>query len=102
MRVIEWADRKLPGCAGFYWRGTRREGLLKTPEGGKGHALSHTSYNLDAKAIINSAKFHEPVSEMIVVKDIEIYSMCEHPCCHLSGKHMWPIFPMAGLRASAK
>ncbi|MBL7732963.1 MAG: GTP cyclohydrolase I FolE, partial [Chitinophagaceae bacterium] len=38
-------------------------------------------------AIINSAKFHEPVSEMIVVKDIELYSMCEH--------HMLPFFGKA-------
>ena len=44
-------------------------------------------YHLDAKAIINSAKFHEPVSEMIVVKDIEVYSMCEH--------HMLPFFGKA-------
>jgi GTP cyclohydrolase I len=44
-------------------------------------------YQLDAKAIINSAKFHEPVSEMIVVKDIEVYSMCEH--------HMLPFFGKA-------
>jgi GTP cyclohydrolase I len=35
-------------------------------------------YKQDAHAIIDSAKFHEPVSEMIVVKDIEIYSLCEH------------------------
>jgi GTP cyclohydrolase I len=44
-------------------------------------------YELDAKAIINSAKFHEPISEMIVVKDIEVYSMCEH--------HMLPFFGKA-------
>jgi GTP cyclohydrolase I len=43
-------------------------------------------YHLDAKAIINSAKFHEQVSEMIVVKDIEIYSMCEHHMLPFIGK----------------
>ena len=35
-------------------------------------------YKLDAVSILNSAKFHEAVSEMIIVKDIELYSMCEH------------------------
>jgi GTP cyclohydrolase I len=44
-------------------------------------------YQLDAKAILNSAKFHEDVSEMIVVKDIEVFSMCEH--------HMLPFFGKA-------
>ena len=38
-------------------------------------------------AILNSAKFHEDISEMIVVKDIELYSMCEH--------HMLPFFGKA-------
>jgi GTP cyclohydrolase I len=44
-------------------------------------------YNLDAVAILNSAKFHEDISEMIIVKDIELYSMCEH--------HMLPFFGKA-------
>ena len=65
-----------------------REGLQKTPERlAKAMQYLTQGYNLDARAIINSAKFHEPVSEMIVVKDIEIYSMCEH--------HMLPIFGKA-------
>ncbi len=56
-----------------------REGLLKTPERlAKAMQYLTQGYHLDAKAIINSAKFHEQVSEMIVVKDIEVYSMCEH------------------------
>ena len=56
-----------------------REGLKKTPERlAKAMQYLTQGYHLDAKAIINSAKFHEEVSEMIVVKDIEIYSMCEH------------------------
>ena len=44
-------------------------------------------YGLDAHAILNSAKFHEDVSEMILVKDIELYSLCEH--------HMLPFFGKA-------
>ncbi len=62
-----------------------REGLLKTPERlGKAMQFLTQGYQLDAHQILNSAKFHEPVSEMIVVKDIEMYSMCEH--------HMLPFF----------
>lgn len=65
-----------------------REGLVKTPERlAKAMQYLTQGYHLDAKAIINSAKFHEPVSEMIVVKDIELYSMCEH--------HMLPFFGKA-------
>jgi len=64
-----------------------REGLLKTPER-LARAMQYLTqgYHLDAKAIINSAKFHEPVSEMIVVKDIELYSMCEHHMLPFIGK----------------
>lgn len=65
-----------------------REGLLKTPERvAKAMQYLTQGYQLDAKAILDSAKFHEPVSEMIVVKDIELYSMCEH--------HMLPFFGKA-------
>lgn len=64
-----------------------REGLKKTPERlAKAMQYLTQGYHLDAKAIINSAKFHEEVSEMIVVKDIEIYSMCEHHMLPFIGK----------------
>jgi GTP cyclohydrolase I len=65
-----------------------REGLIKTPERlAKAMQYLTQGYTLNANDIINSAKFHEPVSEMIVVKDIELYSMCEH--------HMLPFFGKA-------
>ena len=65
-----------------------REGLLKTPERiAKAMQYATQGYNLDAHAILNSAKFHEEISEMIIVKDIELYSMCEH--------HMLPFFGKA-------
>jgi GTP cyclohydrolase IA len=66
---------------------SQREGLQKTPERvAKAMQYMMQGYQMDAAAIINSAKFHEDVSEMIVVKDIEIYSMCEHHMLPFIGK----------------
>lgn len=65
-----------------------REGLLKTPErvAKSLQYLTH-GYDLDPVAILNSAKFKEEYKQMVIVKDIEVYSMCEH--------HMLPFFGKA-------
>jgi len=56
-----------------------REGLLKTPHrvAKSMHFLS-SGYHMDAYAIMRGAIFHEEQSQMVVVKDIELYSLCEH------------------------
>ncbi|MFN8260076.1 MAG: GTP cyclohydrolase I FolE [Chitinophagales bacterium] len=64
-----------------------REGLVKTPHR-VAKALQYIThgYQLDPKSIIQSAIFNENHSEMIIVKDIELYSMCEHHMLPFYGK----------------
>lgn len=67
---------------------SNREGLLKTPERvAKALQFLTHGYDLDPVAILNSAKFKEEYKQMVIVKDIEVYSMCEH--------HMLPFFGKA-------
>lgn len=64
-----------------------REGLLKTPERmAKAWQFLTHGYQLDGEAILRSALFTESYSEMILVRDIEVYSMCEHHALPFFGR----------------
>jgi GTP cyclohydrolase I len=94
-KIEQYDEKIMPGLIHHYRESLtllgedpEREGLAKTPERvAKAMQYMMQGYDMDAKAILNSAKFKEPVSEMILVKDIELYSLCEH--------HMLPFFGKA-------
>ena len=94
-RIDVYDERTIKRIAGHYGdilgqigEDPEREGLVKTPER-VAKALQYLThgYDLDPAAILKSAMFKENYSQMVLVKDIEVYSLCEH--------HMLPFFGKA-------
>ena len=66
----------------------KRQGLLKTPARvARSYEFLLQGYRMDPKTILKNAIFNEECNHMIIVRDIEVYSMCEH--------HMLPFFGKA-------
>jgi GTP cyclohydrolase I len=94
-KIETWNAETIDEMAGMYKRileligeDPEREGLIKTPERvAKALNFLTMGYNLNPHVIVNSAKFKEDYRQMVIVKDIDIYSMCEH--------HMLPFFGKA-------
>ena len=64
-----------------------REGIVKTPErAAKARQFLTQGYDQDAEQILRSAMFKEDYDEMVIVKDIEVYSLCEHHILPFFGK----------------
>lgn len=94
-RIEQWDEKNIKELSKVYYKVLKligenpdREGLIKTPERvAKAIYFLTMGYSMNPCEIINSAKFKEEYRQMVIVKDIDIYSMCEH--------HMLPFFGKA-------
>lgn len=65
-----------------------REGLLKTPDRvARAYQYLTSGYGIDPRSVVNDAVFHERCDEMVMIRGIDLYSLCEH--------HMLPFFGQA-------
>jgi len=94
-KIESWDDKKISKMTEHYHdilkqlgEDPEREGLKDTPlRVAKAMQFLTQGYNHDPEEILNSAKFREDYKQMVIVKDIDIYSLCEH--------HMLPFFGKA-------
>lgn len=93
-RIDVWDDERTEKLAEHYkaildllGEKTEREGLLETPvRVAKAMQFLTRGYNIEPKDILKSAIFREDYKQMVIVKDIELYSMCEHHMIPFYGK----------------
>jgi GTP cyclohydrolase I len=94
-KIDVYNEKIVMSCANSYrniieqiGENSNREGLLKTPErAAKAMQFLTHGYDINPEEILRSAMFTEPYKQMVIVKDIELYSLCEH--------HMLPFFGKA-------
>lgn len=93
-KIEKWNSEVIEEIAGYYYKILKllgedpdREGLLKTPERvAKALSFLTRGYQSDPEEILRSAIFKEEYRQMVIVKDIDIYSMCEHHMLPFHGK----------------
>jgi len=87
LKRIDDIAAKYKNILGDIGENPSREGLLKTPERvAKAMQYLTHGYDLNPEEILRSAMFKEDYSQMVIVKDIEVYSMCEHHLLPFFGK----------------
>lgn len=93
-RIDQWEPEKLKKLGDHYYEilkligeDPQREGLLDTPKRvGKSMQFLTQGYDQKPEEILNAAMFKEDYKEMVIVKNIELYSMCEHHMIPFIGK----------------
>jgi len=93
-RIDHYNEKQTEALAGFYsniitelGEDVTREGLEKTPvRVAKAMQFLLHGYDVDPQALIRSAMFKEEYKQMVIVKDIELYSLCEHHMLPFHGK----------------